>query len=220
MTELKLHLSASRVGRNTQLITAVVCLVVAQLAAGCAASSTHANSEPSPLAISSDALPAGKAQTAYSATLIATGGTAPYTWSLNSGSLPVGLTLSSSLGQISGTPSQAGTSSFGVQVTDSSSPPQTAKAQLSLTVAAATAAAYSAVLSWTASTSSDIVGYNVYRSTVSGGSYGKVNSSPVAGLTYTDSSVVAGQTYYYVTTSVDSSGDESQNSNQVQAVIP
>jgi fibronectin type 3 domain-containing protein len=55
---------------------------------------------------------------------------------------------------------------------------------------------------------------------VSGGSYTKINSSLVAGSTYTDSTVVSGQTYYYVTTSVDSSGVESLNSNEVQAVIP
>jgi fibronectin type 3 domain-containing protein len=60
----------------------------------------------------------------------------------------------------------------------------------------------------------------VYRSTVSGGSYTKINSSLVAGSTYTDSMVVSGQTYYYVTTSVDTSGVESPNSNEVQIVVP
>jgi fibronectin type 3 domain-containing protein len=89
---------------------------------------------------------------------------------------------------------------------------------LSITVAAA--AAYSAVLNWTASTSSDVTGYNVYRSTTSGGGYVKLNSSLVTVLTYTDSTVVDGQTYYYVTTSVDSSGEESAYSDQQQAVIP
>jgi hypothetical protein len=60
----------------------------------------------------------------------------------------------------------------------------------------------------------------VYRSAVSGGSYTKINSSLVAGPPYTDSTVVSGKTYYYVTTSVDSSGEESPYSNEVQAVIP
>jgi len=60
----------------------------------------------------------------------------------------------------------------------------------------------------------------VYRSTVSGGSYAKINPSLVTGSTYTDSTVTSGQTYYYVTTSVDSSAVESVNSNEVQAVIP
>jgi hypothetical protein len=55
----------------------------------------------------------------YSETLGSTGGVAPYTYSLASGSLPVGLTLSSS-GVISGTPSSTGTSTFGVESTDNS----------------------------------------------------------------------------------------------------
>jgi fibronectin type 3 domain-containing protein len=75
-------------------------------------------------------------------------------------------------------------------------------------------------LNWTASTSTGVTGYNVYRSTVSGSSYAKINLSLVVGATYTDATVVSGQTYYYVTTAVDASGDESIYSNDVQAVIP
>ena len=59
----------------------------------------------------------------------------------------------------------------------------------------------------------------MYRSTVSGGGYAKINSSVVGGLTYTDAAVVNGQTYYYVTTSVDASGDESTYSEEVQMVV-
>ena len=83
----------------------------------------------------------------------------------------------------------------------------------------ATAQAHSATLSWTASTST-VVGYNVYRGTVSGGPYSRVNGSLVTALTYTDTTVLGGQTYYYVTTAVDSSGTESVFSNEVPAVIP
>lgn len=78
---------------------------------------------------------------------------------------------------------------------------------------------HSVVLNWGASTST-VAGYNVYRSTVSGGSYSRVNGSAVGGLTYTDSTVSSGRTYYYVTTAVDSSGNESVYSNEVPAVIP
>jgi hypothetical protein len=84
---------------------------------------------------------------------------------------------------------------------------------------AAAAQAHSATLGWTASTSS-VSGYNVYRSTVSGGSYTKVNSSLVGGVSYTDSAVQNGTTYFYVTTAVDASGNESNFSNEAQAVIP
>ena len=88
------------------------------------------------LLVISFALPSGTPQSAYSTTLAATGGTAPYVWSVTKGSLPVGLTISSS-GVISGTPTQAGASPFTVQVTDSSSPTATASANLSITVDAA-----------------------------------------------------------------------------------
>jgi len=79
--------------------------------------------------------------------------------------------------------------------------------------------AHSATLSWTASTST-VSGYNVYRGSVSGGPYTLVNTSLITVLTFTDSSVVAGQTYFYVATAVDGSGNESVYSNQVTAVIP
>ena len=74
-------------------------------------------------------------------------------------------------------------------------------------------------LNWGASTSS-VTGYNVYRSTVSGGSYAKVNSALVAGVSYSDGGVQSGQTYYYVATAVDGSGNESVYSNEVAAAIP
>ena len=65
-------------------------------------------------------LPTGNVLSPYSQTLAASGGTPPYTWSRTSGNLPTGLTLSSG-GAISGTPMNAGTSSFEVQVADSTS---------------------------------------------------------------------------------------------------
>jgi hypothetical protein len=78
---------------------------------------------------------------------------------------------------------------------------------------------HSIALSWNASTST-VSGYNVYRSTLSGGSYLRINSSLVAGLSYTDSTVQNTTTYYYVTTAVDNTGIESVYSNQVSAAIP
>jgi hypothetical protein len=78
---------------------------------------------------------------------------------------------------------------------------------------------YSVSLSWDASTS-QVVGYNVYRSTKSGGQYSRINPTLESGTVYTDTSVVGGQTYYYVTTAVNASGVESSYSKQVQAAIP
>ena len=60
----------------------------------------------------------------------------------------------------------------------------------------------------------------MYRSQASGVGYVKVNLSPVVGLSYTDTTVASGQTYYYVTTAVDSGGDESTFSEEIQMVIP
>jgi fibronectin type 3 domain-containing protein len=64
------------------------------------------------------------------------------------------------------------------------------------------------------------VGYNVYRSTVSGGPFLKINSALNASTNFVDNIVQAGSTYYYVTTAVNGSGVESAYSNQVKAAIP
>jgi len=79
---------------------------------------------------------------------------------------------------------------------------------------------HTVVLSWAASTSSNVSSYNVYRGTTSGGPYTEVGSVPEPTTTYTDTSVTDGQTYYYVTTTVNSSNQESSYSNQAKAVIP
>jgi len=82
------------------------------------------------------------------------------------------------------------------------------------------AAQHSVDLSWDASTGPGVVGYNVYRGSVPGGQYSKINSALDSSTAYTDNTVTAGQTYYYVVTAVDGSGNESGYSNQAQAVIP
>ena len=68
----------------------------------------------------------------YRAILTATGGAVPYTWSLSPGALPSGLSLDPMSGQITGTPTQGGTFSLNITVTDSSS--ATASKTFSLTV--------------------------------------------------------------------------------------
>ena len=92
-------------------------------------------------------------------------------------------------------------------------------ATISLSGAGVAPVQHSASLAWNGSTST-VSGYNVYRSTVSGSGYTKINSSLITTLTYTDSTVQSATTYYYVTTAVDSSGSESANSNEVSASIP
>jgi hypothetical protein len=88
----------------------------------------------SPPSITTTSLPSAFAGSAYSTTVVATGGTTPYTWSISSGSLPGWASLNSSTGVISGTPanSDAGITSFTIKVTDNAS--LTATQPLTLTV--------------------------------------------------------------------------------------
>jgi len=75
-------------------------------------------------------------------------------------------------------------------------------------------------LTWIASQSPDIVGYNIYRSNTKGGVGTKINSTLDRHTDYDDSTVVSGKTYYYSSTAVNSSGQESRQSEQAKAVVP
>jgi fibronectin type 3 domain-containing protein len=81
------------------------------------------------------------------------------------------------------------------------------------------ASSHSVTLSWTSS-SSAVIGYDVYRSEVSGGPYTKLDTSVITTTTYTDADVQAGMTYYYVVTSATASGVQSADSAQISATIP
>ncbi len=87
------------------------------------------------LSITTTSLPPGSIGIAYAVTLQAIGGSPSYTWSI-SGSLPAGLSLLASTGQISGIPTTVGTSNFTAQANDSSNPPQTATQSLTLATSA------------------------------------------------------------------------------------
>src|SRR5579875_1582495 len=87
-----------------------------------------------PLTVSSTSLPVARVGRAYSAQLNAGGGTGAATWSVTSGTLPIGLTLNPATGVISGIPRFTQTSSFSVAVFDAGPPAQTASASLSITV--------------------------------------------------------------------------------------
>ena len=81
-----------------------------------------------------------------------------------------------------------------------------------------TAPGHSVALSWNAS--SGAVGYNIYRSIVSGGPYTIINASLNTSTSYTDSAVASGTTYYYVVTAVGNDSNESGYSSQVTAAVP
>ena len=101
-------------------------------------SMTLTTNPPATLTIATVSLPGAGIGAAYSQNLQASGGVPPFTWIRTAGTLPAGLTLSSS-GLISGIPAgPIGTSSFAVQVTDSQTPtPATKTANLSIVVSTA-----------------------------------------------------------------------------------
>ena len=115
-------------------------------------------------------------------------------------------------------PTQAGSVAGSVVVTSTAS-----DSPLDIAVSGIGAAAnttYSVDLSWAASASSGVTGYDVYRSTVSGGPYTLLDPTPVAALDYSDSSVQSGTEYFYVVTSVESNGTQSAYSTQISVSIP
>jgi fibronectin type 3 domain-containing protein len=79
---------------------------------------------------------------------------------------------------------------------------------------------HSVDLSWNASQSSGVIGYNIYRGDTTGGPYSRINTPLEASTSYTDAVVSGGATYYYVITAVDDNSQESGYSSQVKAVIP
>ena len=79
---------------------------------------------------------------------------------------------------------------------------------------------HSVTLTWAASASSNVAGYNLYREALPTGTYIKLNSGLIGGTTYTDANVTAGQSYDYVATAVDSNNNESTYSSGAQVTIP
>jgi hypothetical protein len=114
------------------------------------------------------------------------------------------------------TPAAAGSLPGTVTVTSNATK---SPAAVSLSGTGVQPVAHTVTLSWAASTST-VSGYNAYRSSVSGGPYTKLDSALITTTQYTDSTVVAGQTYFYMVTSVDSSNVESTDSNQISATVP
>jgi len=78
---------------------------------------------------------------------------------------------------------------------------------------------HSVDLAWNASTS-DVIGYYVYRSSLAGGPYAKLTSQVQSTTTFTDTSVRAGNTYFYAVTAVDANSVESNFSNEAEATAP
>lgn len=154
--------------------------------------------------------------TASSASVtISSAGTNSSEFTLSGITLPTTLTAGQSAGfTVTFRPQATGTATASLTFSSNATNAPTTQ---SLT-GSGTAAAHSVSLTWSAS--SGAVGYNIYRGGVSGGPYSMINAALDASTSYTDSSVAAGTTYYYVVTAVDSSSNESGYSNQATAVVP
>ena len=78
--------------------------------------------------------------------------------------------------------------------------------------------ATSIALTWSASDSTDVYRYDVYRSVTDGGEYAKIGSEPKGSTGYTDTGLQTGTRYYYVVRAVDEAANESANSVQASAI--
>jgi len=88
-----------------------------------------------------------------------------------------------------------------------------------ITERASTPQMHTVVLRWQASTTPN-VRYNLYRGPFLGVHPDRLNSTPIDGSTFTDTSVVSGQTYWYVVRAINSKGEESPESNETTVTIP
>jgi hypothetical protein len=109
-------------------------IVVAVTAAACSSSGSSGGSGGGTFAVTTASLPPATTGVAYSAQLASANGTAPVAWSITGSVLPPGLTLDGATGAITGTPTAAASYAFTVTATDSSSPPRTASASLTIDV--------------------------------------------------------------------------------------
>jgi hypothetical protein len=155
-----------------------------------------------------------------SVTSVSLSGTNPSEFSITGLTFPVTVTTTTPVTfTVKFTPSSSGaasaTASFASNATNT---PNTA----SLTGTGTAAPVHSVSLTWTASTTTGITSYNVYRAVYASsvcGSYSNIGSTASTVTAYTDNVVTDGTTYCYATTAVDSGG-ESAYSNVVQAAIP
>jgi fibronectin type 3 domain-containing protein len=88
----------------------------------------------------------------------------------------------------------------------------------------ATAADHSIDLSWSPNTEADLAGYIVYRQEIDSkgavtGTVTRLNQTPVVGPAYRDQTAMAGRRYAYRVTAVDTAGNESAPSADVQETL-
>jgi len=199
----------------------------------CQGASNSAPPPPSPtgqLAVSPNTLAIGNAVvgtsgtatgklTASTASVTVTGVTSTNSaFSVSGLSLPLTLQAGQSTTfTVAFSPQVAGAASATLTFTSDAQPTTTTA---SLTGTGTAAPTHSVNLSWNASTSANISGYNLYRAvyTSSCGGFSKINSLLNTGTLYTDASVTDGTSYCYAATAVDTSNAESSYSNIVSNI--
>lgn len=91
--------------------------------------------------------------------------------------------------------------------------------QIAVSGTGAAKSGHSVELKWEESLTS-VAGYNVYRASESDGSYTKLEASPIATASYTDTGLAVGHTYFYIITAVDANNAESEVSAQISVTVP
>lgn len=224
-----------------KIVNTLLCVAALAFFTGCAGvsngGSSSSNSTGSSgsgdgqLAVTPSTLALGNAtagaSTTASASLSATGASVTVTaanssnsqFSISGLSLPATIEAGKSVPfTVTFSPSAAGAANATLTFTSNAQPSTTAE---TLTGSGTAGPTHTVSLSWNASSSSNISGYNIYRavySTSSCGSFAKVNATLNTGTLYTDSGVTDGSSYCYATTAVNTSNEESGYSNIVSAV--
>jgi hypothetical protein len=166
--------------------------------------------------VGSTASQTGKLTAVGSSVTITSGSSSSSEFSVSGISLPVTIAAGQSVPySVTFTPQSSGTASGTLSFASNAS---TATESLTGSGVSVTQQ-HSVNLFWNPS-SSQVNGYNVYRGSTTGGPYAKLNSTLDPNTAYTDGTVASAHTYYYVTTAVNSSGQESSYSNQVQVSVP
>ena len=169
--------------------------------------------------IDTKSVPNGVLGESYFAVLMASGGCTPYSWKIVSGSLPAGVSKTTirkttSL-RLTGMPTTAASYSFIVSVTGCGKH----VSKKAYTVVIQRTPIHVVHLNWTASKSSGVMGYNVYRGP-DGVSWRKVNSGGLVPWThYADSTVANDSTYFYAASAVNIEGKESKKTEVIKAKI-
>lgn len=138
-----------------------------------------------------------------------------FSWAAGAPTLPLAIAADKSVSwSVAFAPQASGAQSGSLSIASNAS-----DSSLNIGLAGSGAAHHAVALTWAPSASS-VNGYNVYRGDGQAGTFARITTAPIANTNFSDSTVLAGQTYHYAVTAVDAQGAESSFSNQVTVTIP